>query len=87
MVPVISKPSMMSKTNPTECKYLSKDGDLYICLITAGKFSTPTEKGVEIPQEDYDYWLKVCSPYPDPNEDDWLLPTECGYSMGVRKIG
>jgi hypothetical protein len=80
---------MMSKTQPDWCKYLSKDGDLYICLITAGKFDTPTSKEPEIPQEDYDYWLKVCQPYPDTREDDWILPSECGYTMemGVRRIG
>lgn len=73
------------------CKYLSLDGEIYICLITAGKFETPAAKEPEIPQEDYDYWLAECQPYPDPNNEDHLspnyeLPTTCSFRM-VKKIG
>lgn len=84
--PVMGNPKMLSATNPSKCKYLSLDGELHICLITAGKFETPTAKEPEIPEYDYDYWLAECQPYPDPKSDAHTppiheLPKECGYRI------
>lgn len=68
------------------CKYLSYDGEVYICLITTAKFSYVAVDEGSIPKQDYDYWFNECRPYPNPDDESHTppahtLPQMCSYRM------
>lgn len=61
------------------CKYLTFDQGMMTCTITGGRHDDPPElKPGGVPQEDYDYYLAECKPYPDPKyHPEKKLPPNC----------
>jgi len=71
----------------TACRYLEgQPGGKYACIVKRDRLRPP-----DIPQWVYDYWLKECLPFPDPNRPAHVppiyhLPKGCGFRM-VRVDG
>ena len=72
----------MLNLTKTQCKYLIKNGNIYVCEITAGKFENPEDLVFKelIPKADFDYWKNECQPYPDPTNKDHCSPNHILYS-------
>lgn len=90
-----------AETRPFGCKYLVQDGTMYICELTDSRFSDvwnpnvevtdrekrhPVKGLQEVPQEVYDYWIRECQPYPNPDNLAHCPPrhtllVECGFTL------
>ncbi len=73
----------MSNLEQTQCKYLDKDGALFICTITGGDFHNEIQlKPDGVPDEDWEYFQANCKSYPEKEvtyDKGDALPTECTY--------
>ena len=71
------------------CIYLEKTGDIYVCKIQASaKFGdfTRVRRPSWVPKIHWEYWLRECKPYPDPDSDAHVPPVHqllegCGFRM------
>lgn len=84
--PQVMNAAFMLNDKEDGCKYLTFDGGTMTCTITEGKHDDPpAEKPDGVPQDDYDYYLAECKPYPEPQyHPDKRLPTNC--SLNFKEV-